>query len=69
KHTLNFYKNLPRRSCSVTTQLRTGFIGLNSYLYKIKAVDSPNCQFCQAEETVTYFLLQCRRYNTQRHAL
>ncbi|KIJ25198.1 hypothetical protein M422DRAFT_108546, partial [Sphaerobolus stellatus SS14] len=66
RHVLKFYKDLPRRSCSIITQLRTGFIGLNSYLYKVKAVDSPKCPHCQVTESVTHFLLHCRRYIQQR---
>ncbi|KIJ27984.1 hypothetical protein M422DRAFT_270750 [Sphaerobolus stellatus SS14] len=41
---------------------------INSYLHKIKAVDSPKCPHCQVEETVAHYLLQCRHYN-QQHIL
>ncbi|KIJ40844.1 hypothetical protein M422DRAFT_173287, partial [Sphaerobolus stellatus SS14] len=46
KRVLRFYKSVPRRSCNTITQLRIGFIGLNSYLHKINAVDSPKCSHC-----------------------
>ncbi|KIJ31117.1 hypothetical protein M422DRAFT_110297, partial [Sphaerobolus stellatus SS14] len=52
---------------SIITQLRTDFIGLNGYLHKIKAIDSPKCPHCQVEETVAHYLLQCKHYNQQRH--
>jgi len=67
--TLKFFRGLPRRSCSLVTQLRTGFVGLNGYLHRINAVDSPNCPNCQVKETTTHFLLQCNRFNEQRHTL
>jgi len=48
KRILKLYDDLPRRSCSIFTQLRTGHIGLNKFLYRIGAVDSPLCARCQS---------------------
>jgi hypothetical protein len=46
------YTNLSRPQCSVLTQLRTGHIGLNAYLYRFKLAPSPLCQRCAVPEAV-----------------
>jgi ribonuclease HI len=66
---LKFYLDLPRRSGSLITQLRMGHIGLNDFLYKIKAIASPLCPQCCTPETVDHFLLQCKRYIEEQHQL
>jgi ribonuclease HI len=63
-----FY-DLPRRACSIVNQLRSGHVGLNSYLHRIQAVDSPMCLSCGVRETVDHFLFACHRYVNQRIAL
>jgi hypothetical protein len=66
---LKWYADLPRRQCSIITQLRTGHIGLNAYLARFGAVDSPLCQTCREPETVNHFLFTCRRFCEQRNKL
>ncbi|KAJ7599565.1 hypothetical protein C8J56DRAFT_770756, partial [Mycena floridula] len=44
-------------------------IGLNAHLHKIQAADSPLCETCQTPETVSHYLLACRRFDTQRTKL
>ncbi|KAJ6497189.1 hypothetical protein C8R47DRAFT_972758, partial [Mycena vitilis] len=66
---LKFYASRPRRQRSLITQLRTDHIGLNKYLHRIKAVDSPLCVRRRVPETVDHFLLTCRRYLPARHNL
>ncbi|EJD36112.1 hypothetical protein AURDEDRAFT_43289, partial [Auricularia subglabra TFB-10046 SS5] len=61
-------KDLPRRSASLLTQLRTGHVGLHGFLARIKAVPSALCEVCRVPETVPHFLLQCPRFRLQRHA-
>ena len=61
--------NLPRRATSILTQLRTGHVGLNAFLKKIKAVDSALCPKCKQPETVGHYLLFCQRYARQRRIL
>ncbi|KAF8579272.1 hypothetical protein K439DRAFT_1281670, partial [Ramaria rubella] len=56
---LKLYKDLPRHSCSILTQLHTAHIGLNSFLHKIKVVDSPLCPLCSVHKDVKHFLLHC----------
>ncbi|KAL1678576.1 hypothetical protein EV122DRAFT_211832, partial [Schizophyllum commune] len=51
------------------TQTRCGHIGLNGYLARVKAVDSPLCTSCRAPETVEHYLLHCRRFRQERHRL
>jgi hypothetical protein len=63
------YNSLPRRSGALFTQLRTGHIGLNGLLYRIGASDTPKCPHCETKESVNHFLLQCSRYDYQRHKL
>ncbi|PBK71326.1 hypothetical protein ARMSODRAFT_853575, partial [Armillaria solidipes] len=54
---------------SLLTQLRTGHIPLNSYLHRIKKTTSRNCDYCSVPETVSHFLLSCRRYTDERQSL
>ncbi|KAJ3484580.1 hypothetical protein NLI96_g5547 [Meripilus lineatus] len=63
------YKDLPKRSCSLITQLRSGHIGLNQYLARFRIVDSPNCSTCNVPETVDHYLFSCRNYLEERHTL
>ncbi|KAF9025480.1 hypothetical protein BDZ89DRAFT_953780, partial [Hymenopellis radicata] len=51
------------------TQLRTTHIGLNAHLYRIRTTDSPLCRHCGVPETVTHFIMSCRRYAAERSAL
>ena len=44
---------LARKASSLLTQICTGHIPLNGYLYKFKRVDNPRCPACRAAvETV-----------------
>ena len=61
--------DLPRRQASILIQLRTGHVGLNHFLHRIKATDSPLCRRCRCPETVEHFLLHCQKYTTERHDL
>ncbi|KAF8581900.1 hypothetical protein K439DRAFT_1300401, partial [Ramaria rubella] len=51
------------------TQLRTGHVGLNVFLKKMKAVESVLCAECRQPETTAHYLLHCRRFTTQRRQL
>ncbi|KAG0144768.1 hypothetical protein CROQUDRAFT_94692 [Cronartium quercuum f. sp. fusiforme G11] len=42
---------------------------LLTFLYRIKAVDSPDCELCRQPETVEHYLLLCRRYQGIRRDL
>ncbi|CDO68734.1 hypothetical protein BN946_scf184652.g61 [Trametes cinnabarina] len=69
KQVLKLFKDLPRRQASILTQLRSGHVGLNAFLHRIKAVSSPLCSTCQSAETVQHYLLTCRRWLAQRDTL
>ena len=59
-----------RNASSLLTQICTGHIPLNGYLYKFKRVDSPRCPACGAAvETVQHFLFTCRSYAYMRWPL
>ena len=65
---LKFYRGLSRRQCSILSQLRSGHVGLNAFLARIRAIDSPLCLTCAIPETVSHFLFTCRRFTTARHS-
>ncbi|KAK7043510.1 hypothetical protein R3P38DRAFT_2510195, partial [Favolaschia claudopus] len=69
RSTLRWYEDLHRGGCSIITQLRTGHTGLNAYLARFGAVDSPLCHTCGEPETVRHYLLTCRRFSTERDDL
>ena len=60
--TVKMLRKLPRRASSILTQLRTGHVGLNVFLKKIKAVDSALCARCGHPETVAHYIFHCQRY-------
>ncbi|KAK7012463.1 hypothetical protein R3P38DRAFT_3588267 [Favolaschia claudopus] len=64
--TPRMYRNLNRSQCSVLTQLRTGHIGLNAYLFRFHLAPSPLCPHCNMPESVPHLLLACPAYRTQR---
>ncbi|KAK7002023.1 hypothetical protein R3P38DRAFT_3215776 [Favolaschia claudopus] len=64
--TSRMYKNLSRPQCSIITQLRTGHIGLNAYLFRFHLAPSPFCPHCNALESVPHLLLSCPAYRAQR---
>jgi ribonuclease HI len=43
---LALLKGIDRRQASILTQLRTGHIGLNKHLFRIRKVESPVCPHC-----------------------
>jgi hypothetical protein len=60
------YNDLTRPQCSVLTQLRTGHIGLNAFLFRFHLAPSPACALCNTPESVPHFLLLCPAYRRQR---
>jgi hypothetical protein len=71
KKLLRLVKGLDRRQASLFTQLRTGHIGLNRHLFRIRKVESPVCPHCRGltVETVKHVLLDCPFYLRERHIL
>ena len=61
------YDNKTDRKTEVTiTRLRVGTTLLNKHAHKINISDTPNCIYCNTEETIDHFLLQCPRYYSTR---
>lgn len=52
----------------ITSQLRTGYIGLNEYLHKCSFKDCDKCE-CGAIESVGHFLLHCPLYENARELM
>ena len=71
KKFLRLVKGLDRRQASLLTQLRTGHIGLNRHLFRIRKVESPVCPHCRGitVETIKHVLLDCPFYQRERHIL
>jgi len=56
-HTRDLYNNLTAARAAILAQLRTGICRLNSYLHKINAADSVNCDCAHGlPETVPHSL-------------
>ena len=54
-----------RRIETAMARIRLG-CGLNkSHLYKMKLVDSPDCELCSKEETQEHIITECVRHYTQ----
>ncbi|KIJ35126.1 hypothetical protein M422DRAFT_262686 [Sphaerobolus stellatus SS14] len=47
----------------------TVFEALNSFLKKCKASQMALCPHCKKPETITHYLLHCRKYHLQQHIL
>lgn len=68
-HITSAILDLPCHQASILTQLRTGHVALNKYLHRIGAVNSALCTRCHIPETPRHFLLECHRYEHERHKL
>ena len=55
-----------RKIETAMSKLRLGHAGLNHHLNKFDMADSPLCDTCREPETITHYLLSCRRYDNQR---
>ncbi|KAJ3455686.1 hypothetical protein MRS44_017168 [Fusarium solani] len=69
KHTEALYDGLKRGEADVLSQLRTGMARINSYLYRIGAVESDMCDCGQAAETMEHFLFRCTRWEAEREGM
>jgi len=64
---------LSRPQASLLTQLQTGHVPLNSYLYRIKKSGTRRCESCWAVgqietvETVVHYLFECQAYTAERY--
>ena len=46
-----------------------GWTNLNDNMFKMKFVESPDCECGEAREDISHFLLECQLYSTQREVL
>ncbi len=72
ERTIEAHMGLKKHESALLTQLRTGKIGFNAFLYEMKVPNilSPNCD-CPREEsmTVEHILLNCPKWSTEREEL
>ena len=59
------------RHCDVLmAKMRSGVLNVNSFLFRLNIVDSPNCIYCiGAVESIHHYLLECPRHVLARHKL
>lgn len=69
ENTERFRWPLPRKASVVLVRLRTGHVGLNSYLHRFNMAESPNCDFCDMPEDVEHYLCHCCKYMASRMIL
>ena len=53
----------------IICRLLTGKVMLNKYLYSTNLREIPNCPYCQEEESVGHFILDCEIYEFDRNIL
>lgn len=66
KHTRQLYDRPTYKEASVLAQLRTGMARVNTYLSRINAASTDQCECGHARETVEHFLFRCRRWTQHR---
>ena len=66
KHTKAMYNTLKKKEASTLAQLRTGMARINSYLHRIRASETDQCDCSTAKETVKHFLFLCARWDHLR---
>jgi ribonuclease HI/exonuclease III len=66
KHTRRLYEGLSWKKATVLAQLRTGMARLNTYLHRINAAPTDQCECGQARETVDHFLFRCTKWTQHR---
>lgn len=60
---------LRKHSIAAITQLRSGHIPLNHYLYKFDQLGDPSCACQEGIKTAKHFLFTCNIYSTERQHL
>jgi hypothetical protein len=66
KHTKVIYDTLNKKEAGILAQLRTGMARINSYLYRIGASGTDQCDCGTAKETVKHFLFLCTQWDHLR---
>lgn len=60
---------LTRPDATAVAQIRSGHCPLNTYLYRFKASDTPNCELCRKHEDVCHLLTTCKKFVGIRRTL
>jgi ribonuclease HI len=68
KHVRLLYNTLPYDLAAILCQMRTAKSRLNSYLARIKVVESNLC-LCGAPETIHHFIFECPRWLLERQQI
>ena len=58
-----------RRQETVLHRLRTGHVGLKSYLCRIGLSETEECEYCDVPETPDHYLLECVHFENQREVM
>ena len=66
KRSLKYWFGLRKATTSILMQLRTGRIGLNSYLARINQRESARCDCELGNQTVAHVLLECPLHQAER---
>jgi hypothetical protein len=68
---MDAHNGLKKHESALLTQLRTGKIGFNAFLYEMRVLDvlSPNCDCANEAMIVEHVLLKCPRWNVERAEL
>jgi hypothetical protein len=61
--------NISRQQLAWLARLRTGYVGLNQYLFRFNIMPCPRCTCGKSIETVADFLLRCEIHEEQRRIL
>ena len=68
--TAKLLESLPRATRSLAVQLRTGHFPITkSYRYRFRLTDSPKCNTCRLDDTISHRIFICRRHITSRSTL
>jgi hypothetical protein len=68
-HAPQLYYSLNSAQAAILVQCRTNHTYLNSYTYRIKQRDSPQCDCSKGEETIQHVLFHCLQWKEERQRL
>ena len=68
-HTKDIYDALSKEDGSIMSRMRTGYIQLNQFLARVRAIKSATCSWGEALESPRHFLFRCRLWIERRKKL